>query len=53
MSFTATIDPPGVGQRIIQQIAPRENTFVVELASMKILSRTKSPASAYAFLDGL
>lgn len=53
MPFTAVIDPPGVGQRIIEQIAPRETTFVVELSSMQILLRTKGTAAAYALLDTL
>jgi hypothetical protein len=53
MPFTALIDPPAVGQRIIEQIGPRETTLVVELESMKILVRTTSLASAYATLDSL
>jgi hypothetical protein len=53
MSFSAVIDPPGVGQRIVEQIGPRETALVVELESMKILLRTTNLASAYATLDGL
>jgi hypothetical protein len=53
MPFSATVDPPGVGQRIIQEIGPRETTLVVELATMKILLRTTNPGPAYALLDSL
>ncbi len=51
--FTTLIDPPGVGMRIVQQIAPRETTFVVELSSMKVVSRAYGTAKAYATLDAL
>lgn len=51
--FTSVIDPPGVGMRIVQEIAPRETTFVVELSTMKVLSRAYGTAQAYAHLNGL
>jgi hypothetical protein len=35
--YTTLRDPDGVGQRIIAKFSPREYTFVVELATMKIL----------------
>lgn len=53
MSFTALIDPPGVGQRIIAELAPRETTFVVELSTMKVVSRAYGTSKAYAALDAL
>ena len=51
--FTTTIDPPGVGQQIIGAIGPRETTLLVELATMKILLRTKSTVTLYQALDQL
>jgi hypothetical protein len=35
--FTTLRDPDGVGQRITAQFSAREHTFVIELATMKIL----------------
>jgi hypothetical protein len=37
IAFTTLRDPDGVGQRIIKDFSPREYTFVVELATMKVL----------------
>ena len=37
--FTTLRDPDGVGLRIVKDFAPRENTFVIELATMKVLYR--------------
>jgi hypothetical protein len=53
IQFTTTIDPPGVGQRIIAEVSPRENTFLVELSTMKIVQRVKSPSQLYPALDAL
>ena len=35
--FTTVRDPDGVGQRINDTFSVREHTFVVELATMKVL----------------
>jgi hypothetical protein len=35
--FTTLRDPDGVGQRILKDFSVREYTFVVELATMKVL----------------
>jgi len=52
--FTVLKDPDGAGMRIRDTFAPRENAFVVELATMKILARQTGGLSAiYAKLDAL
>jgi len=53
ISFTSAIDPPGVGQRIIEEFAPRENTFLVELSTMKVVERVESPSEVYPLLGDL
>ncbi len=53
LPFTTLRDPDGAGQYIIQNLSPRENTFLVERSSMKILARVRTPAQALAALDGL
>ncbi|MEZ4225565.1 MAG: hypothetical protein R3B13_31725 [Polyangiaceae bacterium] len=52
-SYTTLIDPPGVGMRIVEQLAPRETTFVVELSTMKVLQRIYGLAGVYPALDAL
>ncbi len=51
ISFTTLIDPPGVGMRVVQQLGPRETSFIVELSSMKVLSRVYGLAGVYPALD--
>jgi hypothetical protein len=51
--YTTAIDPTGVGMRIVQELAPRDTLFVVELETMKILLRASNVAAVYAELDGL
>ena len=54
LPFTSLKDPDGVGMRIRDTFAPRENAFVVELATMKILARQTGGLSViYAKLDAL
>ncbi len=53
ISYTTLIDPPGVGMRIVQQLAPRETTFVVDLSSMKVLHRIYGLSGVYPVLDAL
>jgi hypothetical protein len=51
--FTAAIDPPGVGQSIVNDFSPRENTFLIELATMKISQHEQAPSMLYPALDAL
>ncbi|MFO0564331.1 MAG: hypothetical protein U0263_01650 [Polyangiaceae bacterium] len=53
LPFTTAIDPAGVGMRIVEQLSPRENAFLVELSTMKVLFRTTSPSALYQKLDAL
>ncbi len=39
LPFTTLRDPDGVGLRTLTTISPREYTFVVELATMKVIYR--------------
>jgi hypothetical protein len=51
--FTTAVDPPDAGQRILKDFSPVENTFLVELGSMKIVSHSLAPSTLYPTLDAL
>jgi hypothetical protein len=51
--FTTAIDPAGVGMRIVEDLAPRETAFIVELSSMKVVLRTTSLSELYGTLDSM
>lgn len=51
--FTTAVDPPGAGPRILKDFSPIENTYLVELASMKIVEHALAPSTLYPTLDGL
>jgi len=51
--FTTAIDPAGAGMRIVEDLAPRETAFIIELSSMKVVLRTTSLATLYATLDSM
>ena len=53
IEYTSAIDPPGVGQRIIEELAPRENTFLVELSTMTVVARKKTPSQIYPLIEAL
>lgn len=51
--FVAAIDPAGAGMRIVQDLAPRETSFVVEAGTMKVVHRTIGLSALYAALDSM
>ena len=51
--FTTAMDVPGEGQGILHDLSPVENTFLVELGSLKIVSHAKTPSTLYPTLDTL
>jgi len=51
ISFTTACDPPGVGQRIINDFSPVENAFLIELGSMKIVEHAQTPSMLYPALN--
>ncbi len=51
--FTTVRDPDGGGMQIVRSFSARESSFVVELATLRILHRTRSPRDALAFFDAL
>ncbi|MGZ3419233.1 MAG: hypothetical protein ACXVEF_34775 [Polyangiales bacterium] len=54
IEFNAWHDPPGVGQRIQTDLAPKETAFLVELSTMKVLAKqTAGLDKLYAKLDTL
>ncbi len=54
IEFNAWHDPPGVGQRILGELAPRETAFLVELSTMKVLAKQSGGLDKlYAKLDTL
>ena len=53
ISFTTAIDPPGVGQGIVNDLSAKENAFLIELQSMKIVGHEDDPAKLYSAIDAL
>ncbi len=51
--FTTAVDAPGAGQRILKDFSPVENTFLVELGSMKTVKHALAPSTLYPALDEL
>lgn len=51
--FTTAIDAPGVGQRILKDFSPVENTYLVELGKNEIVKQALAPSTLYPALDAL
>ena len=49
--FTTLRDPEGAGLRIVADFSPREYTFVVELATMKVLYKGYGYAKVQGAFD--
>ena len=47
------IDPAGAGMRIVEDLAPRETSFVVEVETMKVVHRSIGLSALYAALDSM
>ena len=51
--FTTAIDLPGVGQRILKDFSPSDQSYLVELESRIILAEAQDPAKLYPLLNDL
>ena len=53
ISFTTAMDLPGVGQRILKDFSPTDQTYLVELESLTITQHAQAPETIYPFLADL
>ncbi len=53
ISFTVATDLPGVGQRILKDFSPTDQSYLVELASRKIVGHGQAPTELYAAIEAL
>ncbi len=53
LSFTVATDLPGVGQRILKDFSPTDQSYLVELASRKIVGHAQAPSALYAAIEAL
>jgi hypothetical protein len=53
ISFTTATDLPGVGQRILKDFSPVDQTYLVELASSTIVGRGQAPSELFSAIESL
>lgn len=51
--FTTAIDLPGAGQGILHDLSPVENTLLVELGSLTVVTHAQKPSALYSAIDAL